>query len=414
MKEKRIPAIKIDWNGIRRQLAPYVEHEAEFAERWEQLPNWRAKSKPALMSQVQSWEFWTFPFHTIDPAHRLLTPDVTTTRRLAADPGKSGVVKYGLDADGRKIIQLWVQEFDVAEALWFYSEDRIDGFGTRSRNTSNAVPSPLFVESLFKKNGRPDWYFIYAESYKTIQLYQHENERIVRVLSACVQDDLVALGVPLGKWVYEVADITYDAKGGWRVRQFHDYRDHGYTWEGKPPKPLGATKIKIPVLDLRKDVEDSIAALQTAVKKFASRQSKNVQAVSGIGLGFFVSEQPEILIQFDTRPQFEPDGEWPYPEFARLNRARWGRFIEACEEARGKGAVIDSKGERHEITDISEEDRLEKWIGEALVTALKQARDVGLFSQLKTAARCELNVEESADGEFGWPRYEDRGKENLV
>jgi len=52
-------------------------------------------------------------------------------------------------------------------------------------------------------------------------------------------------------------------------------------------------------------------------------------------------------------------------------------------------------------------------MGQMLVDLLKQLRDTKGFSELKTAARCELGVE-ADDGTFGWPRYEDRGKANLV
>ena len=38
----------------------------------------------------------------------------------------------------------------------------------------------------------------------------------------------------------------------------------------------------------------------------------------------------------------------------------------------------------------------------------------GIFVKLPKAQRCELGVEDPTTGEFGWPSYDDRGKENLV
>ena len=45
---------------------------------------------------------------------------------------------------------------------------------------------------------------------------------------------------------------------------------------------------------------------------------------------------------------------------------------------------------------------------------LLEAREKGVFNDLPRADRCELGVEDPTTGEFGWPRYEDRGKKNLA
>jgi hypothetical protein len=44
---------------------------------------------------------------------------------------------------------------------------------------------------------------------------------------------------------------------------------------------------------------------------------------------------------------------------------------------------------------------------------LLEARTKGVFRDLPKAERCELGVEDPTTGEFGWPSYDDRGKENL-
>jgi hypothetical protein len=38
----------------------------------------------------------------------------------------------------------------------------------------------------------------------------------------------------------------------------------------------------------------------------------------------------------------------------------------------------------------------------------------GIFAGLPKSQRCELGVEDPTTGEFEWPNYEDRGKENLA
>ena len=52
-------------------------------------------------------------------------------------------------------------------------------------------------------------------------------------------------------------------------------------------------------------------------------------------------------------------------------------------------------------------------IGEALKHVLLTAREEGVFNPLPKADRCELGVE-NLEGYYGWPDYEDRGRENMV
>lgn len=59
------------------------------------------------------------------------------------------------------------------------------------------------------------------------------------------------------------------------------------------------------------------------------------------------------------------------------------------------------------------DDKICKIVGEAMKHALLSARDQGWFDPLLKAERCELGIE-NLEGYYGWPKYEDRGKENLV
>ena len=52
-------------------------------------------------------------------------------------------------------------------------------------------------------------------------------------------------------------------------------------------------------------------------------------------------------------------------------------------------------------------------IGEALKKVLLTARADGAFEKLPKQPKCELAVE-NIEGFYGWPHYEDRGKENLA
>jgi len=52
-------------------------------------------------------------------------------------------------------------------------------------------------------------------------------------------------------------------------------------------------------------------------------------------------------------------------------------------------------------------------VGEAMKHVLLTAREQGIFNKLPQTDRCELGVE-NMEGLYGWPAYEDRGKENLA
>lgn len=406
----KIPAIEIDWDAIKTAFAPWLQRFPEFSKRYEDIPARHAQLQSDSLAQVKTWEIYTFPSHEIDPSYYLLG-GYRPGRRLKTDPGpEAKMVRYGLDANGRKVIERWPNEVNIGEKILEYQAGRIDCTNVATEKTTGSLIYPHRIDSLYFENGRPMFFVQHSGSETHLRLFRHDEAgRIVQVLLASG----VAGGSPNPKdWVYKFADATYDANGDARVRIFDGWSNN-YEFAYKAPKSR-AVKKKIPVLDLRKDVDDAVAMIEKAVTKFFSQQQKSGEVVSGIGLGFFASENPEVIIQFDTRPVFEPDGTWTHSEFARLKRPRWSKFIEACEEADGKGAVIDALGTRYEIAEIGQEARLVGWLGEAMVAALKTVRDSGAFKPLQKAARCELGVEEAGDGEFGWPRYEDRGKENLV
>lgn len=413
--EKQIPAIEIDWAAIGTALAPWIQRLPEFTERFGQIPKRHKQLQEAALSQIQTWEAYTFPSHKLNPSAYLLDNSKYNRpgRRLKIDPGpESKMVRYGVGANGRKLIMRWPNEVNIHEWIWEYHADRIDG--TDVTVVRDEI-WPNNVESLFLENGSPIFYIRFGSQGVFLNLFRYKDGRIVEVLKA--NGNMQSGTDPNKGWRYGWSDIFYDEKGDAHVRSFGQpypyYPSCGYAHVYKMPK-ASKTRKKIPQLDLREDVADTVAALGKAVEKFSGQQKKSAEPVSGIGLGFFVYENPEIFFSFDTRLKFEPNGDWTHPEFARLKRARWDKFVEACEGAEGKGVVIDAQGNQHEIAEISSEKNLTEWIGNALVTALKTARDTGVFQSLKIATRCELGVEEAGNGEYGWPHYEDRGKENLI
>jgi hypothetical protein len=109
------------------------------------------------------------------------------------------------------------------------------------------------------------------------------------------------------------------------------------------------------------------------------------------------------------RPKSEPDGEYSHFDFARLTRSGWLAAVQlVCDGDAAPVTLLD--GTTRQCVD----EELEKTIGEFLVSVLVSARNDGVFADLPRATRCELGVEEGMNGTFGWPHYEDRGKENLL
>lgn len=60
-----------------------------------------------------------------------------------------------------------------------------------------------------------------------------------------------------------------------------------------------------------------------------------------------------------------------------------------------------------------EDDEYVAVFGELLKGVLLKARKDGVFDSLPKAKKCHMGVEEM-DGNYGWPNYEDRGKNDLV
>jgi hypothetical protein len=170
-------------------------------------------------------------------------------------------------------------------------------------------------------------------------------------------------------------------------------------------------------IDLRKDTDDVRTMLKDAVRSYAAlhRAAETGELhppVTRIDLLFSLGDSestPWVHLSFDTKPGGEPDGDPTHPDFATLQREGWLSAVQAvCD---GHEVIVertDGKSRSCGDADFTRE------IGESLVSALLNGRAGGLFADLPRAGRCELGVEDPTTGEFGWPRFEDRGQQNLV
>jgi hypothetical protein len=170
-------------------------------------------------------------------------------------------------------------------------------------------------------------------------------------------------------------------------------------------------------IDLRNDAINVQGMLADAVREYAAkhkatRTAKKHPPVTRIDLIFSLGDSeatPWVHLHFDTKPGSEPDGDPTHPDFAKLTRETWLPAVQAVCDA-DKVSVVKLDGKTRKCGDAA----LTETIGKFLVDMLLEARSKGIFAELPKGDRCELGVEDPTTGAFGWPAYEDRGKDNLV
>jgi hypothetical protein len=168
------------------------------------------------------------------------------------------------------------------------------------------------------------------------------------------------------------------------------------------------------IIDIRDDVPDFLQYIKRRVKQqvAASRRRKRPQRVSRIDFGFEFGQGNELWLVFDTRIDAEPDGEWTLQldKVAPLKRPKWPIWHKLPDKE--EVFFIDLKGVKKNVMK-NPDTKICKIVGDAMKHALLMARDQGFFKPLPKSRNCELGVE-NMEGFYGWPKYEDRGQENLV
>lgn len=171
------------------------------------------------------------------------------------------------------------------------------------------------------------------------------------------------------------------------------------------------------MIDLRRNAADLRAALAKFVQRYAEAQGRASKEfhppIARIDLLYSTGDgtaTPFVMLNIDTRPNSEPDGVHTHPLFDFLEFADWGAAIRyLTERETSRISIVQADGELIECS-LGE---FERHIGTMLVAVLKTARDQGLFAKLPKAPQCEMGVEDMGGG-FGWPKYEERGSDNLA
>ncbi len=168
------------------------------------------------------------------------------------------------------------------------------------------------------------------------------------------------------------------------------------------------------IVDIRKDIPDFLAYIRRRVKahRTAAKKLGKPKPIGRIDFGFEFGQGNELWLVFDTRPKPEPDGFWTSQvgKVPALKRPHWPIWHELPD-----GEIVEFIDRNGKTVNVMKnpDKKICKIVGEAMKSALLAAREAGEFRDLTTSPRCELGVE-NMEGYFGWPRYEDRGKENLV
>jgi hypothetical protein len=157
--------------------------------------------------------------------------------------------------------------------------------------------------------------------------------------------------------------------------------------------------------------------IKTAVTEYiekhrSSPSAKKHPVVTRIDLAFSLGDgesEPWVHLHFDTKPGSEPDGSPTHPDFAVVLFEEWLPAVTKAFEGEDV-TVVDLDDQQRTVGS----DELTEVIGQFLVQSLLKARDTGWFKELPRDGRCELGVEDPTTGSFGWPNYEERGRNNLL
>jgi hypothetical protein len=163
-------------------------------------------------------------------------------------------------------------------------------------------------------------------------------------------------------------------------------------------------------LDLTKDRPSFVEWIGRAIEQLSSEPGRfEAEPITRLDVSFDVSSMdiPVVYVGYSTNPGGEPGHK---PEWVLDHGCP--HWAEACDAALRGSPVRVTIGRNRTMT-VEGEEGLCEAVGLFFVDLLKAMRDDGLFHALPHAQDCYLGVA-SYDGTYGWPRYEDRGPDNML
>ncbi|MBK8800896.1 MAG: hypothetical protein IPN71_02355 [Fibrobacteres bacterium] len=123
------------------------------------------------------------------------------------------------------------------------------------------------------------------------------------------------------------------------------------------------------------------------IKKLAQTDHEPIRFLQ---IGYDVDQSKLLCVFFDTRPKAGPDGQWTvHLKGNTKNIAKWGMF------------------------DGGDYDKIVPLLGKLLKKCVLELCEEGSFDVLRCARNCDFGIEHML-GDYGWPKYEDRKKKNLL
>ena len=112
-----------------------------------------------------------------------------------------------------------------------------------------------------------------------------------------------------------------------------------------------------------------------------------------------------VRLYLDTHPKGEPSsGSSEIFDLMELEFADW---VEACH---ANVSLVKYGGNQKTVDD---EEQLCEAVGLFLLEIILALRDEGILSKLPCAQKCYIGVS-TYDGVWGWPDWNDRGKNDMV
>lgn len=171
-------------------------------------------------------------------------------------------------------------------------------------------------------------------------------------------------------------------------------------------------------IDLKRDRKKLFAYAQQRLDDFHVYENdgpgEDDDPVSMITFGYEYSQAGWAVLNFDTRPNANPDGEWTgHIENDLLEFANWTDAIERLySDDESIELVLDDGTKRILDTESGESEFVES-LGELLKGILVELRESGAFGSLPLADRCIMGVEHFS-GAYGWPSWDNRETEGAV